>query len=289
MAVQANGDINLAGVRVLVVDDDESIRLLAQRALMSRGAAVEMANHGRMALQILLRQDFDVVLVDLRMHEMNGITFIQEARNIWPWLGFIIMTGFMDDLSRDVATRLGIHCVMEKPLRVGRLCQAVRDEYDERRKGMGTLGPGLEQHQRQLRMLGHLGETALAAGTFVEALTELSEGLGELMSCDVAGIFGFSEGQKIVVLNVQREVSQGFIHAARDEILARYEALSGQKVDVSSLRLQVEGVPPQPTGPSITRCRASCCWQRRRRKRWLPLISPLSIRLPTCSPRFWRQ
>jgi two-component system NtrC family response regulator len=91
--------LDLAGIRILVVDDDEMIRLMAQRILMSRQAAVEVAESGRAALQILLRQDFDLVLVDLRMQEMDGLTFIQEARNIWPWLGFVIMTGYMDDVS----------------------------------------------------------------------------------------------------------------------------------------------------------------------------------------------
>ena len=251
MTEQSKEEVRLVGVRVLVVDDDESIRLLAHRVLMSRGAVVELADNGRMALQILLRQDFDVVLVDLRMHEMNGITFIQEARNIWPWLGFIIMTGFMDDLSLEVSTRLGIHCILEKPIRVAKLCQAVLDEHHERRLGMGTLGPGLEKHERQLRMLGHLGETALAAGTFVEALRELSDGLGELMSSDVAGLFGFSEGQKIMVFSAQSEVSPAFLNSARDEMLARYEALSGQKIDLASLRVQVEGIPATPAGASV--------------------------------------
>lgn len=250
MTARQVDETNLTGIRVLVVDDDEAIRLLSQRVLMSRGAAVELADNGRMALQVLLRQDFDVVLVDLRMQVMNGITFIQEARNIWPWLGFIIMTGFMDDLSMEVASRLGITSVLEKPIRAARLCAAVLKERDERRALLGAAGPGLEQHQRQLRMLGHLGETALAATTFVEALRELSDGLGDLMSCDLAGLFGFSEGQKIIVFSVQNEVSQAFLNSARDEIVARYEALSGQKVNESDLRIQVEGVAPVASGVS---------------------------------------
>ncbi|MEI6515136.1 MAG: diguanylate cyclase [bacterium] len=242
---------SLAGIRVLVLDDDEAIRLLSQRVLMAHGAAAEVAENGRIALQILLRQDFDVVLVDLRMQEMDGITFIQEARNIWPWLGFIIMTGFMDDVSQDVSSRLGITRVLQKPVWPTMLCQTVLEEYKERRLGLGTAGPGLEQHQRQLRMLGHLGETALASGTFVEALRELSEGLGELMDCDVVGLLGFSEGQKVIVLSAQREVSEAFLLSAREEILARYEALSGQSINRTELRIQVEGIPPQASGLNV--------------------------------------
>lgn len=251
MASDTNGINSLAGIRVLVLDDDETIRLLSQRVLMAHGAAAEVAENGRIALQILLRQDFDVVLVDLRMQEMDGLTFIQEARNIWPWLGFIIMTGFMDDVSQDVSSRLGITRVLQKPVWPTMLCQTVLEEYKERRLGLGTAGPGLEQHQRQLRMLGHLGETALASGTFVEALRELSEGLGELMDCDVVGLLGFSEGQKVIVLNVQREVSEAFLVSAREEILARYEALSGQTINRAELRIQVEGIPPLASGFNV--------------------------------------
>lgn len=240
---------SVAGIRALVVDDDEAIRLLAQRVLMAFGAAVEVADNGRTALQILLRQDFDVVLVDLRMQEMDGITFIQEARNIWPWLGFIIMTGYMDDLSEELSARLDVHCILEKPVRPAQLCKVVAQEYQARRAKMGVVGPGLEQHQRQLRMLGHLSETALASGTFVEALRELSDGLGSLMSCDVAGLFGFSEGQKIIVLSAQSVVAESFMESARGEIVERYEALTGKKISRDELRIQTEGVPPGATGP----------------------------------------
>jgi len=244
----SSDDYNLAGVRVLVVDDDEAIRLLSHRVLVSRNAAVEVAENGRSALQILLRQDFDLVLVDLRMQEMDGITFIEEARNIWPWLGFVIMTGYMDDLSSGLSAKLGVTRILAKPVRPGQLCQVLWEEYNERKLGMGRAGPGMEQHQRQLRMLGHLGETALASGTFVEALQDLSEGLGELLSCDVAGLLGFSEGQNVVVLNAQNAVAESFLTRCHQEMVARYEALSGRKTGHVEWRVQIEGVPSSPDG-----------------------------------------
>jgi diguanylate cyclase (GGDEF)-like protein len=246
-----NDALSLAGIRILVVDDDEVIRLLAQRVLMSRHAAVEVAENGRSALQILLRQDFDLVLVDLRMQEMDGITFIQEARNIWPWLGFVIMTGYMDDVSSDLSTTLGVTRVLSKPVRPNQLCQVLMEEYKERRLGVGMAGPGMEQHQRQLRMLGHLGETALASGTFVEALQDLSEGLGELLGCDVAGLLGFSEGQNVVVLTAQNAVAESFLSNCYQEMVARYEALSGKKTGQIEWRVQMEGVPSSPEGPAL--------------------------------------
>lgn len=242
--------LNLAGVRILVVDDDEVIRLLSQRILMSRHAAVEIAENGRAALQILLRQDFDVVLVDLRMQEMDGITFIQEARNIWPWLGFVIMTGFIDDVSSTLSTQLGVTRVLSKPVRPAQLCAIVLEEFNERRLKLDSATPGMDQHQRQLRMLGRLSEMALASGSFAEALRDLSDGLGELLGCDVAGLLGMSEGQNVVVLSAQNEVAMSFLVKCQQEMVARYAALSGKKTDSIEWRVQIEGIPTSPTGPA---------------------------------------
>jgi diguanylate cyclase (GGDEF)-like protein/putative nucleotidyltransferase with HDIG domain len=245
---EANKQGGLAGVRVLVVDDDDPIRTLVHRVLSSSGCAVEDAENGRMALQILLRQDFDVVVVDLRMHEMDGITFIQEARNIWPWLGFIIMTGFVDDVSIEKAQSLGIMRVLQKPLRPSVLCAEVAEEFQERRGDLGGQAAGFEQHQRQLRIMGHLTEVALASGTFVEALRELSDGLAGLFSCDVAGLLGFSDEQKILVVSAQKKVGERFLRRAEDEIIERYNALSGQHLARSEVRIQWEGEPPSSEG-----------------------------------------
>ncbi len=243
----------LAGIRILIVDDDESIRTFVHRALSAVGGAVEDAENGRVALQILLRQDFDVVVVDLRMQEMDGITFVQEARNIWPWLGFIIMTGYVDDVSQDQAHGLGIKRIVEKPINVSYIRQQVAEEFRERRERLGDSAIGFEQHQRQLRILGHLTEAALASGTFVEALRELSDGLAVLMSCDVAGLLGFSEGQKILVLSAQKKVAESFLTRAEDEILDRYRALGGEHLERADIRIQWEGHPPVADGVSEPR------------------------------------
>jgi len=246
--MEQQAQVSLAGIRVLVVDDDEPIRTMVHRFLSMAGAAVEDVENGRVALQILLRQDFDVVVVDLRMQEMDGITFVQEARNIWPWLGFIIMTGYLDDASLEKAGSLGISRIIEKPINIGDLCRHVIEEFTARRSRLGEGAGGLEQHQRQLRILGHLTETALAAGTFVEALRELTDGLAGLMACDVAGLLGFSEGQKILVLSAQNKVTEGFLRRAENEILDRYKALAGERLERGDLRVQWEGHAPAADG-----------------------------------------
>ncbi len=238
-------------MRILILDDDEAVRLVTERVLSDSGCAVEAAENAREALQILLRQDFDIVVVDLRMQEMDGITFIQEARNIWPWLGFIIMTGFADDTSKARAAELGITRILQKPVVPAVLRQNVVDEIGERRSRMGADSDDYDRHQRQLRILGHLGEAALASGTFVEALQEMSEGLGSLLGCHVAGLLGLSKDQQIIVLSAQKRVAESFLRKAEAELLDRYAVLNGKPLNKGELRVQIEGQPPDPAGPAV--------------------------------------
>ena len=90
-------------VGVLVVDDEHEIRKVFRTALRGAGCAVETAESARTALQLLMQQTFDVLVVDLKMQEMDGMVFLQEALKIWPWLGVVIVSGYVDSDSRSRA------------------------------------------------------------------------------------------------------------------------------------------------------------------------------------------
>ncbi len=85
--------------RVLVVDDDESVRAVLTRLLTSRGFAVEVARNGQAALE-RVRQGptaFDVVMLDLTMPVMNGRETFEELAAIAPALPVIMMSGYSKD------------------------------------------------------------------------------------------------------------------------------------------------------------------------------------------------
>jgi two-component system, OmpR family, response regulator len=104
--------------RILVVDDEESIRRNLQAYLVDEGFEVTCAESGEKALEILGGTSFDAVIVDMRLQGMDGNTFIERAHGVDSNLGFLIYTGSVGYQPPERLLRLGIgkaH-VFTKPL-----------------------------------------------------------------------------------------------------------------------------------------------------------------------------
>src|SRR6188508_920481 len=84
-------------LRVLVVDDEDAIRRVFKSTLATVNCVVETSANARQALQVLMQHNFDVLVVDVKMEGMDGIVFLQEALKVWPWLGVIIVSGYVDE------------------------------------------------------------------------------------------------------------------------------------------------------------------------------------------------
>lgn len=102
--------------RILVVDDEEVVRLSYARALTGDHCSVEEAWNGQEALQIMGRDSFDVVLLDLRMPEMNGMTVLKAIKKNWPESEVIVITGYPTVESAKEAVSLGAYDYLTKPL-----------------------------------------------------------------------------------------------------------------------------------------------------------------------------
>ena len=104
--------------RVLVVDDDEVVRLAYQRSLQAANCNVEIdaAFNGEDALEVLERKRFDVVLLDLRMPGMDGMSVLKSIKRDWPASGVIVITGYPTIESAKEAMRLGASDYLAKPV-----------------------------------------------------------------------------------------------------------------------------------------------------------------------------
>jgi len=240
------------GLRILVLDDEEIIRSLAKRALAGTGYTVECVDDGRLGLQVLLQRQFDVLVVDLQMKSMDGITFLHEALKIWPWLGVVVMSGFITKEVKTQLLEMNISRFVEKPFEMDVLVEQVRGEArDKRALLQSSERQAPERIQNQLSMLRTLGEMALNSDNLVEALRGLGAGLGRILPCSVVGILDLDRDDSVLILNCQEPVAKEYIELMKDNMLRHFTSLSGRTLPESALRVQVEGEPRTPRGPTV--------------------------------------
>ncbi|MDH3599581.1 MAG: response regulator, partial [Candidatus Tectomicrobia bacterium] len=97
-----------SGLRVLVVDDDPTIRLLLSKFLEMQNCEAEAAASGEEALELLNAGQFDVIMADLQMPGMSGIEFAQVVRQQQPDIPIALITGVAHTLGENDLERAGI-------------------------------------------------------------------------------------------------------------------------------------------------------------------------------------
>ncbi len=109
-------------MKILVVDDDESVRAVTEELLLDLGHQVCSVASGKEALTLLERYTPDIVITDRRMPGMSGEELIRRIRDSKPHLFIVLMTG--DDLSlteQRVITGAGASVIISKPFPEGGL------------------------------------------------------------------------------------------------------------------------------------------------------------------------
>jgi excisionase family DNA binding protein len=110
--------------RVLVVDDEASIRDLLAKTLALAEYDVDVAPDGRSALERMRLYPYDLLIADLKMPGMDGLTVIREAKRYKADLPVIIITGFSTESSAIEAVNLGVAGYLTKPFRVPQVLAA---------------------------------------------------------------------------------------------------------------------------------------------------------------------
>ena len=119
--------------RILVVDDERSMREMLAILLKRVGPDVAVAENGRAAIDLLNARPFDLVLSDARMPDVDGLEVLRHARSINPSVIAIMVTAYgSPDLIRGVA-QLGVNDYVEKPFNTEVLRFRIRKELDRKR------------------------------------------------------------------------------------------------------------------------------------------------------------
>ncbi len=107
-----------AKLNVLVVDDNDCIREVLTALLSHRGHRCESAANGREAMEKVAQGHFDVVITDVHMPKMDGITLARELTLRFSELPVMIMTGQLDEHCRKSALSAGAREVLGKPFEI---------------------------------------------------------------------------------------------------------------------------------------------------------------------------
>ena len=143
----------MSQAQILVVDDEPDIRQLVQEILEDEGYSVQAAKDGASARLLYAQQKPDLVLLDIWMPDIDGISLLKE----WSAAGelesqVVIMSGHGTLETAVEATRLGAFDFIQKPLSLAKLLATVRKALDTRPQAQATGSTA--QHTQQLEPLG---------------------------------------------------------------------------------------------------------------------------------------
>ncbi len=134
--MRANAHSIMANIRnksILVVDDDPGMLRALDKVLSGEGAVVTTAEWGGDAVEILTqrRNHVDLVVTDLRMPLVSGISLLRAMHNSFPSIPVIVLTAFGGPDSRAACHELGASAILEKPLDSALLLTAIGEVLDD--------------------------------------------------------------------------------------------------------------------------------------------------------------
>lgn len=117
--------------RILVIDDEEIIRVSCKRALVPEGYEVDTAASGREGLELFEKEKYDLVLLDLKMPGLNGIEVLLNIKSQRPDQNVMIMTGYdtIEHIVESISS--GAAHYLEKPFTPDTLLERINEVIGE--------------------------------------------------------------------------------------------------------------------------------------------------------------
>ncbi len=118
--------------KILVIDDEDIVRISCSRCLVPEGYELKMARNGPEGLKMLEEEAFDLVLTDLKMPHMDGIEVLDNIKKRWPKTDVVIVTGYQTVETAVKAIKLGAFDYIEKPFTPDSLIATVANVFRKR-------------------------------------------------------------------------------------------------------------------------------------------------------------
>lgn len=186
-------------IHLLLVDDEQEFRDATRVALSRRGYEVTTASDGNEALQILRRQTFDIILLDLRMPVMNGIDTLVEIRKDLSEIPVIILTGHGGLDNAVAGIRLGIVDFVQKPVDIDFLGAHIRKLLQSKKE------PLLKEKEIKDFVIPEISYRKVYEDQSVrEAIKELQSSLFPNLSSEVS-----EQGHRTILVYTRQEIFLG--------------------------------------------------------------------------------
>src|ERR1043165_1896763 len=184
----------MESISVLAVDDEPGIALLCDRILSRAGYDVTSETNPRTAIEDLQQKRFDLLLVDIRMPEVDGFDVISRAQMVQPDIAVLVMTGFGTVETAIQALRQGVDGLLLKPFKQSEeLLQAVRQALADNQRKRDTA------RVSALRPLFNVTETLFAETNRDRLLDLIVTAICDHLNCSNVAYYQVENGKVAVV------------------------------------------------------------------------------------------
>ena len=140
--------------RILVVDDDESVRKVLATILEEEGYAVDTAKNGREAIKKSTVKFYNLALIDIRLTDMEGTKLLTKVKETMPKMRKIIITGYPSLQNAIEAVNRGADAYVLKPFDMDKVLETIKDQLkkqeEEKRYTQKKVGEFIETRVKEL-------------------------------------------------------------------------------------------------------------------------------------------
>ena len=119
----------MKGAKILLVDDEVVFTENMSKLLNNRGYRVKAVNSGDSAIRLLDEEEFDVIVLDLKMPGMDGITTLKEIKKLGLFTETLVLTGHGSIETALEATKLGAYDYLSKPCEINELVEKIEGAW----------------------------------------------------------------------------------------------------------------------------------------------------------------
>jgi len=200
------------GLRVLVVDDEEVIRVLFRDVLEDMGYRVRVAANGESAIKVLEEEPFDLIITDIRMPGIDGMELLRISKENYPEIDVIIITGYASVETAVEAMKLGAIDYLTKPLNIDQI-RIIVDKVVERRE--------LQQRAREAEYYKELSRLDSLTGIFNHTV------IHQLLEAEIARAERYGLNLSLLMVDIDhfKRYNDTYGHPVGDQILRELVAL----------------------------------------------------------------